>query len=138
LDFILLNFIFTYLNFIQFFLFNYFVFFIILYNFILIILYNFIFKNIFWILWTVLPMASICWYFPESWKTFTAYATIIDELIPSVIYRWKYRRTKSICIFQRVEKHLLLIPQSPTDICRQNNSVGIFPTSIFFAHIFYL
>ena len=48
-------------------------------------------------------------YFIESCKIFTAYATITDDIIPSVIYRCKYRR---------------------------NYSVGIFPEGIFFGSLF--
>jgi len=48
-------------------------------------------------------------YFTESCKIFTAYATITDDIIPSVIYRCKYRR---------------------------NYSVGIFPEGIFFGSLF--
>jgi len=50
-------------------------------------------------------------YFTESCKIFTVYATITDDIIPSMIYRCKYRR---------------------------NYFVGIFPEGIFLAHFFRL
>jgi len=50
-------------------------------------------------------------YFTESCKIFTVYATTTDDIIPSVIYRCKYRR---------------------------NYFVGIFPEGIFLARYFRL
>jgi hypothetical protein len=71
-------------------------------------------------------------YFLESWKNFTAYATIIDRICPSVIYRWEYQQAQSLCIFQRVRKTLLHIPLSLTNICRRNNFVSLFSAGNFF------
>jgi len=38
-------------------------------------------------------------YCTESCKIFTAYAMLTDGTIPSVIYRWKYRRNYFVGIF---------------------------------------
>jgi len=99
LDFILFNLIFIFFKFICLIFFT-----IIQYNFIIFILHNFIFKNIFKLSSTDLQTTLYRRYFTKSCKIFTAYATITNIVIPSMIYRWKYRRNHSVSIFQRVWK----------------------------------
>jgi hypothetical protein len=126
LDFIFFNFIFTYFNFIKFYLFNYYFFYP--YNFILIILCNFIFliitdgfidgihlsvfskvlKQLYCICHNHRRTTSICdlpkgiqteyirRYIPESLKKITTYTTITDGNIPTEYFQWELFFTRIV------------------------------------------
>jgi hypothetical protein len=126
LDFIFFNFIFTYFNFIKFYLFNYYFFYP--YNFILIILCNFIFFNYHGRIYRQNP--SVCIFqsvettllhMPQSptdyfrlwftegntdgiypsvyfreFKKITTYATITDGNIPTEYFQWEFFFTRIV------------------------------------------